>query len=152
MHSTRRHHGSRSERSSRAKTCPSPQIATDSTYAPGQVWSYRAREGESDSTITILRVESLPKIGIIVHVRIDGIRLRNCSGGGSPTTIQHAPFARESIDKSVLRMKNKDQVLPDFEEGYSDWRAHCGGVYTNTIAEMLNADELTLNGGKSCSQ
>ena len=134
------------------KTCPSPLTATDSTYAPGQVWSYKARDGESESTITILRVESLPKIGIIVHVRIDGIRLRNCSGGGSPTTIQHAPFTKESIDKSVLRLESKKVELPDFEEGYSNWKANCGGVYTITIAEMLQAGELTLNGGKSCSQ
>jgi len=132
------------------KTCAPPQTASDSTYAPGQVWSYRARDGESESTITILRVESLPKIGINVHVRIDGIRLWNCSGGGSPTTIQHAPFTKESINKSVLRLESKKVELPDFEEGYSNWKANCGGVYT--ITEMLQAGELTLNGGKSCSQ
>jgi hypothetical protein len=61
--------------------CAVPQATTDAKYSAGQIWGYKTRPGESDSTVTILRVETLPKIGEIVHLRIDEIRLRNCSGG-----------------------------------------------------------------------
>jgi hypothetical protein len=132
--------------------CATPEIVNDSKYSPGQVWNYKNRAGESSSTITILRVESLPKVGVIVHVRIDGIKLRNCSGGPSPTSIQHAPFAKDAIDRSVVTLIKERQQLPEYEAGYSDWKAHCGGVYTITVAEMLKVDEATYNNGVSCSE
>ena len=118
---------------------------------PGQVWSYKTRPGEDVSTVTILRVESLPKIGTIVHVRIEGIHLKNCGGGPSPSTIQHAPFAREALDKSVTALIKSNVAIPDYEEGYQEWLSHCGGVYTITLADMLNVDETTFNTGSGCN-
>jgi hypothetical protein len=132
--------------------CASPEIVNDSKYSPGQVWSYKNRTGESSSTITILRVESLPKVGIIVHVRIDGIKLKNCSGGPSPNTIQDAPFAKDAIGRSVVTLIKERQQIPEYEAGYSDWKAHCGGVYAITVTEMLKADEATFNNGTNCSE
>jgi hypothetical protein len=134
-----------------AKKCAEPQVTQDSKFRPGQVWAYQTREGEESSTITILRVESLPKIGVIVHVRLDGIRLKNCSGGPSPTSIGHAPFAKDALDRSVTKLVEKRRALPEYEEGYNNWRQACGGVYTITVAEMLKADEMTFNSGMSCS-
>jgi len=131
--------------------CAEPQIVTDSKYSPGQVWAYKTRGTENPSTITILRVESLPKVGVIIHIRIDGIKLKNCSGGTSPNVIQDAPFTEDAIDRSVVRLVKQDSQLPDFQAGYADWRAHCGGVYTITVAEMLKADEMTFNAGMNCS-
>jgi hypothetical protein len=69
-----------------AKQCTVPQPEVDSTYTPGQVWSYNTRPGEASSTVTILRVERTPKLGVIVHVRIDGVQFKNCKGGPAPTT------------------------------------------------------------------
>ena len=132
--------------------CVTPEIVSDPKYSPGQVWSYKSRTGESSSTITILRVESLPNIDVIVHVRIDGIKLKNCSGGPSPNAVQHAPFSKDAIDRSVVTLIRKSQQLPEYEAGYSDWKAHCGGVYTVTVAEMLKADEATFNNGMNCSE
>jgi hypothetical protein len=130
--------------------CASPQATIDSKYSPGQVWSYKTRDGEGTSTITILRVETLPKVGTIIHIRIDGIALKNCSGGPIPKVIEHAPFSKDAIDRSVLKLVGQKENLPDYEAGYSDWKAHCGGVYTVTVAEMLAADEQTFNGGMNC--
>jgi len=132
--------------------CATPQIVDDAKYKPGQIWSYKTRASESSSTITILRVETLPKAGIILHIRIDGIRLKNCAGGPSPTTIQHAPFTKAAIDMSVTRMLRNSAELPDFEDGYRDWLGHCGGVYTIAVAEMVRADEATFNAGSGCGQ
>jgi hypothetical protein len=133
------------------KKCAEPQVVTDVKYIPGQVWDYRMRDGEESSTITILRVESLPKIGVIVHVRVDGIRLKNCSGGPSPTTIGHAPFTKDALDRSVTKLIEQRHALPDYEQGYNSWREACGGVYTIPLADMLNADEATFNSGMNCS-
>jgi hypothetical protein len=83
--------------------CAAPQRTVDSTYSPGQVWSYKTRPSEGLSTVTILRVETSPKVGVIVHVGIDGVQLKNCKGGPAPTTIDHAPFTKIAMDKSVSR-------------------------------------------------
>jgi hypothetical protein len=131
--------------------CAQPQPVSDQTYKPGQVWTYNARPGEAESTITILRVESTPKLGVIVHVRIDGFHLKNCSGGPSPTTQQHAPFAKAAIDKSVVKLLRTDSEIPDYEQGYNNWLSHCGGVYTISVAEMLDVNEKTFNKGMNCS-
>ena len=130
--------------------CAEPQTTTDSTYSPGQVWSYKARPGEDSSTVTILRVERAPTIGVVIHVRIDGVQFGNCTGGPAPTTVQHAPFTKAAIDKSVTRKLRTISELPAFEAGYKDWLSHCGGVYTFTLAEMVAADDATFNAGLGC--
>ena len=82
------------------KNCTAPKPAQDSKIHPGQVWQYKTRTGEEKSVLTILRVESLPK-GIIIHIRVEGVRLRNCTGGPEPDKFEHMPFAREAIEHSV---------------------------------------------------
>jgi hypothetical protein len=133
-----------------AKQCAKPQPEVDPTYSPGQVWSYKTRPGEASSTVTILRIERTPKSGIIVHVRVDGMRFKNCTGGPSPTEINHAPFTKDAIDRSVSRLLRIVPKVPEFEAGYDDWLAHCGGVYTVTLAEMVDADDVTFNAGLGC--
>ena len=51
-----------------------------------KVWSYNPRVGKGGSTITVLRVENVSKIGVVIDVRINGIQFGNCTGG--PTYIQ----------------------------------------------------------------
>ena len=124
--------------------CAQPTVVDDPTYKPGQVWSYKTRPGEDESTITILRVESTPKLGTIVHVRIDKFRLENCKGNTGDSTMDHAPFAKAAIDKSVVKMLRTEKDIPDFDEGYKDWLSHCGGVYKMTVAEALTATNKTM--------
>ncbi len=127
-----------------APQCATPTIVEDSTYKPGQVWSYKNRSGEDDSTITILRVESTPKLGLIVHVRIDKFKLENCKGNKGDSTMDHAPFAKAAIDKSVVKLLRTEKDVPDFDEGYKDWLSHCGGVYTMTVATALTMTNKTM--------
>jgi hypothetical protein len=122
----------------------------DSTYKPGQVWSYKTRPGEGSSTITVLRVESTPKLGVIVHVRIDGFQFKKCDGGPGPSTMEHAPFAKAAIDKSVLRLLRTETEVPDYKDGYGDWLSHCGGVYTIGVAEMLTTTNEAFKSGSNC--
>jgi hypothetical protein len=136
----------------RDKECAVPVVVSDPTYKPGQVWSYKARPGERSSTVTILRVETLPKVGVIVHVRIDGVEFKNCTGGPAPTTVQHAPFTRAAIDKSVDRQLRTTPAIPAYEDGYKDWLEHCAGVYTTTVAEVVSVDDTTFNAGLGCQK
>src|ERR1700730_2019737 len=59
--------------------CPSPEEVKDPKFVPGQVWKYKNRSHEDASTLTILKVESLPTTGTIVHIRIDKVRIDNCA-------------------------------------------------------------------------
>jgi len=131
------------------RTCDAPVVITDAKFIPGQVWSFQSRPGEGASTVTILRVESLPKVGVVIHIRIDGIQFKNCTGGPSPTSIQHAPFTKAALDQSVTHLIRSVNV-PQYEAGYRSWLAHCGGVYTISVAAMVDADDATFNAGLGC--
>ena len=124
--------------------CAQPVVVDDPTYKPGQVWSYKNRPGEDASTITILRVESTPKLGTIVHVRIDKFMLENCKGNKGDSTMDHAPFSKAAIDQSVVKLLRTERDLPNFDEGYKDWLSHCGGVYRMTVADALTMTNKTM--------
>jgi hypothetical protein len=132
------------------KTCAAPKPAQDAKFHPGQVWQYKTRPGEEKSFATILRVESLPK-GIIIHLRIDRVHIKNCAGGSELETIEHMPFAREALENSVTKLLKEDSKIPDFQAGYDDWRNACGGVYTISIADAVKADEITFNQNLGCA-
>jgi len=113
----------------------------DEKYQPGQVWSYKTRPGDESSTLTILRVEAALQDTRIVHIRVDGIRLKNCTGGSEPKTVEHMPFAKESLDASVTQEIRKGSV-PPFQSGYSDWRRGWdegkAGFFTSTVAQAVD--------------
>ena len=133
----------------KSRPCPQPNEATDPKFRPGQVWQYKTRPHERSSTLTILRVESLPKVGTIIHIRVDKVRLRNCTGGPEPDNFQHMPFARDSIERSVTKLVNEGSV-PDFQAGYDEWRSACGGVYTITVAGAIQVAEDTFRKNLGC--
>ena len=134
----------------REKTCTPPEPVQDAKFRPGQVWLYKNRVGEEKSFITVLKVESLPKIGTIIHVRVDKVRLRNCTGGPEPDNFQHMPFTRDAIERSVTKLQKESADIPDYQDGYDEWRHACGGVYTITVAEAVAAGEATFLKGNGC--
>jgi hypothetical protein len=107
--------------------CPAlTEGVSDKKFKPGQVWSYETRPGESASTFTILRIDSSEKIGIIIHVRVDGLLAHNPHGDVVPS-VEHMPFTRDAMLASVDRLLKSDQPLPTLE-GLERWKADCGGV------------------------
>jgi hypothetical protein len=130
--------------------CTSPEPVHDSKFRPGQVWFYKSRAGEEKSFITILRIESLPKVGTIIHVRVDKIRLRNCTGGSEPDTFEHMPFTRDALERSITKLQKESSDIPAYQAGYDEWRAACGGVYTVTVAEAVALGEATFRKGNGC--
>jgi len=132
-----------------SKPCPVPTVTNDSKFHPGQVWQYNTRPHEKGSTLTILRVESLPKLGVIIHSRVDKVRLRNCTGGPEPNKFEHMPFARDAVERSVTKLVKEGNV-PEFQDGYDEWRKDCGGVYTITVAEAVAVGEGTFRENLGC--
>lgn len=114
----------------------------DPKYSPGQVWAYRTRPGEERSTLTVLRVEPAKRFGTIVHVAVDGLAIRNPNApGGVIERAAHLPFAKEALDRSVVRPLRESGPLPEYEEGYQQWRrafdAGEGGIFTITVREAV---------------
>ncbi len=126
----------------------------DEKYKPGQVWSYKTRVNEQESTLTILRLEETPEKKRIVHVRVDHIQLTNCTGGPAPNTFEHMPFAKDALDQSVIKVVRTGAV-PDFRSGYSEWRAAWdagkASYYTISVALALDFGQKTFAQGVGCS-
>lgn len=120
----------------KAQPCPQPTVASDSKFHPGQVWQYNTRPHEKGSTLTILKVDSLPKLGVIIHIRVDKVRLRTCTDGLEPDKVEHMPFTREAVDRSVTKLVKEGNV-PEFQDAYDEWRKDCGGVYKITVADAV---------------
>src|SRR5262249_20858512 len=125
----------------------------DAKYKPGQVWSYKTRIGEETSTLTILLVEETPKGKRIVHIHVDGIQLKNCKGGNAPQVVDHMPFAKESLDASVVAVVGNSPV-PAYKDGYSEWRQGWdegkAGFYTMTVSAAIDVMQSTFRKGIGC--
>ena len=122
---------------------------TEARYQVGQIWHYETRPGEEDSTFTVLKVETHPKLGVIVHITVQGIRLKNPQApNGFSERIGHMPFAEEAIDNSILDM-SEENPLPDSQEGYEEWRTAFendnAGIFSITVAEAIDVMEKALN-------
>ena len=89
-------------------------------------------------------------MGTIIHIRVDNVRLRNCTGGPEPDNFQHMPFTRDAIERSVTKLLKESSDIPDYQAGYNEWRHACGGVYTITVGEAVAVGEATFKKGIGC--
>ncbi len=126
------------------KPCPALETKVpDGTFKPGQVWAYSTRPNEASSTLTILQVDHSEKLGVVVHIRVDGIQM-HAPNGNLLTSIGHMPFTRDAILLSTTHLLRTDKTIPTLE-GYERWRTDCGGIYTISVRDAVEADEKTLN-------
>ncbi len=124
---------------------------TEAKYKPGQKWSYKTRPGEEDSYLIVLKVDKDAKLGNIIHIALRKLKMKNelSRDGSVSENVNHMPFSQEALDKSGLKLLEEKTDLPDFAEGYQMWReafdAGRGGVYSITVAEVVNVMETGLN-------
>ena len=120
----------------------------DDKFKPGQVWSYKTRQGEENSSMEILRVEKYDEFGIVIHVAVKGVNIRSADGKVN-NQIPHLPFTKEAIERSVIAMVQENQPLPQYEMGYNLWKDAInnrkGGVWTITVSEAITLAEDALN-------
>ena len=122
---------------------------TTGKFHVGEKWRYQTRPGEQDSTLTIVKVESSPKLGTIVHISLDGLRIKSPhSREGTSETVSHMPLAESAVEKSVTTLLAANAPLPSYEEGYAEWRRAIdngkGGVFTVSVAQAVDFVESTL--------
>jgi hypothetical protein len=119
-------------------------------YKAGQVWNYKTRKGEEGSFVTILKVEEYPKDGTVIHVAVDQVNMTGQrTGKFFGHTIGHMPFSEEALKESVTQLKKEMSSLPEFEEGYNNWKEQFekgnAGVFSVTVAEAVEFTETTLD-------
>jgi hypothetical protein len=125
----------------------------DDKFKEGQVWKYNTRSGEENSTITILKVEKYDKDGIVIHIYVSGLKVKNPhKQSGQSDEIGHLPLSKEAILKSVTTLVSENNKLPDYEEGYENWKDafdnNKGGVFSITVQEAVKYVEETMQNSK----
>lgn len=121
----------------------------DEKFKIGQIWQYKTRKGEEESRVIILKVDKFEN-EIIVHVSVLNAKIKNSQiKGGISNEIGHLPFSRESIDKSLTKLESSNNELPDFIDGYKQWKkafnSGKGGVFTVSVMEAIDYVEQSLN-------
>ena len=116
-------------------------------FDEGQVWAYNTRPGEEGSTLLIDKVEDDPKLGRIYHISISKIQIK--SGPGVFTDqMPHLPVSRQTLELSCIKLVGRSEPNPMYLPGYRRWRqafdAGHAGIYTISIAEILNLAEQML--------
>ena len=122
----------------------------DSEFKVGQVWNYKTRAAETNSTLTICKVEVVGKLGKVIHVSIADVKVKSPQNkDGFATKIAHLPFAESAIKQSVSNLVKEGVALPDYREGYDSWRNAVEGgkgcIWTISVAEAVAAMESVLN-------
>jgi len=120
------------------------------SFKVGQVWAYQTRPQEPQARLTVVHIDRDPRLGIIVHVRLTGLHLRNPRiAGGISTEVPHLPVAARALVQSVTRKLSDHGPLGEYLEGYHVWRkefdAGTAGIFTVPLAEIIDGVEHGLN-------
>lgn len=130
--------------------------SVDSDFEAGQVWEYDWREEDEGSRFTVLKVDHSPEIGNVVHIRVDGLKIKG-PGGTVIKTIAHMPMAEEFLQMSVTDQLEDTENLPDFANLHARWQkafleGRGGGTLANTISDNVQNFEDALGGKLSLTQ
>jgi hypothetical protein len=114
------------------------------SFEPGQVWTFRLDKTEPASTLTVLKVESVPKHGDVVHISVSAIRVPE-----GVTSIQHLPMSQDAMERSVLSLVRTERSPPDLV-GYETWARASGGVFKTSVEDALRIirENLAQNPGQ----
>ena len=126
-------------------------------YKVGQVWTYRTRPYEAGSVLTIVKTEVDDKLGSIIHIHLQGLRIKNPQAElGFTSFATHLPCSEEAIDQSVTELRQASGLFPGYEEGHQEWRkafdAGNAGIWSIPVAEMVAAMETVLNQPQTASE
>jgi hypothetical protein len=122
-------------------------------YQTGQIWKYRARNGEATSQVVIINSTLIPGKGVIYSVAVEGVQLKNpWITGGIQTNLPHAPVSAGALDLSVLELVGiRPSPLEEYGDAFQEWKKPFdrgeAGVFTIPIAEILNCVEEAVKHG-----
>lgn len=127
----------------RSKSSDLPGPVAPKKYRVGQAWNYRTRQGEESSRIFIVRADPNEKLGVIYHIYVDGLRIRNPrTQKGFQESLPHSPVSEKTLDDSVTMLASDDaERLPDISEGYTAWKEAFdsgeGGIFTIPVNQIV---------------
>ena len=115
----------------------------------GECWSYTARPGEDASYLVIRKIETLPKIGEVIHVSVFDLKIKSPSAQkGFTDRAAHLPIAGANVRASLKARIQKKVPDVDWKDGYRMWReaydAGKGGVFTKPVRECVGFLEEAL--------
>jgi hypothetical protein len=131
----------------------SSAIAADVALKEGECWSYMTRPGEEASFLVIRKIETLPKIGEVIHISIFGLKIKNPKAPkGFAEQAGHVPIAGANLRSSLKKRVQRSIPDVDWKGGYRMWReaydSGKGGVFTKPVSECVGFMEEALNHGK----
>jgi hypothetical protein len=118
-------------------------------YAAGQVWKYHNRPGEDGSRLTVLRIDTEPGYGNIVHIAVSGLSIRAPQApDGHIREMSHLPFAEDAVDQSVTDLV-ETLLKPPSSDGYSVWQEAFdkgeAGVFTVPLGHLVTLTEQSMS-------
>lgn len=120
-------------------------------FAAGQVWKYQTRPNESDSRLTVVRVDPDDhEFGNIIHIYISAVDIPNPDAPhGKTVFIQHMPYEEDALSKSVTELDSETKELPDYQNGYKLWKTAFengeAGVFSIDVSEAINFVEQSIS-------
>jgi hypothetical protein len=114
----------------------------DNKYKPGQVWSYKTRLGEENSTILIIGAEeeviNEKQWKIFFHVIINNIQL-STSEGTIINSLNSISFPKDVLERSLNKLVGTKEGIPRYLSlSYrEDIKAGEGGYFGSTIANAI---------------
>lgn len=120
----------------------------ESKYKVGQVWSFKSRPSEPNAKLTIVKIESDGKLGNIIHIQVDSVKIKTSDELVKYThLVSHMPFSEAAIDSSVTERLGEVAELPNFQEGYTEWRnsfeAGNAGIFSIPVGKSVEYMETT---------
>jgi len=124
----------------------------DNKFKVGQIWNYKTRLGEENSKLTILKVEKYDSAGIVIHVFLDNLKVKNSdSPNGFSDHIGHLPLSKEAMLKSITTLVSQNNKLPAFQAGYNNWKeafdSGKGGIFSVEVTDAVKYVEEVMNSG-----
>jgi len=118
---------------------------TERVFRVGQEWRFIGRPGDPKPTLVIVRVDTLSRIGEVIHVSVRGVRVLNAHApAGYVEAVPHLPFTPAALERSVTTLAADSVKLPDFEAGYEEWRRAQGGAFSVSVREALDLAEQAI--------
>ena len=123
----------------KADETPTSINAVQSKYKTGQMWSYKTRPSEKDSTFVVLGVENDGKYERkenIVYVALENLKFSNpLKSSGVSSTLIFLPVYESALNKSAKHLVKSEIALPQYADLYRQWRelrdkGVGGAVYT----------------------
>lgn len=121
-------------------------LAGEPIFEEGQCWTYDTRPGEEASFLVIRKIETVPKLGEIVHISVFGLKIKNPRAPqGYSKEIGHVPISVASLKASIKSQTKADIPPLDWQDGYGIWLEDKGGAFTIPVKECINAMEEVVN-------